>query len=91
MSHVRCTRCGEEKPALAKAPFRDALGQEVLAHACADCWKEWMGYQVKLINELGLMPVNPEHGAVLERNLKAFLRLPSADAAGPDAVGAPPR
>jgi Fe-S cluster biosynthesis and repair protein YggX len=46
--------------------------------------------QVRLINEYGLIPVNPEHGAVIEKNLKAFLKLPSGDGEV-DQVGEPPR
>ena len=75
MSTVRCSRCGHEKTALEKAPFRDAMGREILARTCAECWQEWLSFQVKLINELQLLPVNPEHAAILERNLRTFLKL----------------
>jgi len=90
MANVTCRRCGKEAPALAEPPFNDDLGREVLENTCAACWKEWLGMQVMLINEQGLMPVNPEHGQILEKNLKAFLQLPSAGDAGPDQVGTPP-
>ena len=39
---------------------------------------------------MGLLPVDPEHGAVLDRNVRVFLRLPSAPADAVDEVGAPP-
>ncbi len=78
MAEVRCTRCGQVKPALAKAPFRDALGQAVLANTCADCWKEWLAFQIRLINEMRLIPVNPDDAAILTENLRSFLRLPPA-------------
>jgi Fe-S cluster biosynthesis and repair protein YggX len=90
MPTIACTRCGREGPILEKPPFKDELGREVQEHTCADCWKEWLQYQVKLINELSLLPVNPEHGAILEKNLRAFLRLPSAGDGSVDEVGAPP-
>ncbi len=87
---VQCTRCGRESPALAEAPFRDEMGREILENTCRDCWAEWLSQQVKLINEYGLLPVNPEHGAILEKNLRAFLALPSAGGEVPDEVGEPP-
>jgi Fe-S cluster biosynthesis and repair protein YggX len=79
MPTVNCLCCGREAEGLAEAPFKDDLGREVHENTCADCWKEWLANQVKLINEFGLLPVNPEHGAILEKNLKAFLKLPSAE------------
>lgn len=90
MTTIRCARCGRDGEGLAEAPFRDELGAEVQEHTCAACWKEWLSFQVKLINEQQLLPVKPEHGAILERNLRAFLELPSAGGASPDEVGAPP-
>jgi Fe-S cluster biosynthesis and repair protein YggX len=81
---VQCTRCGNEAEALAEAPFDDDMGREVHENTCRECWGEWLGQQVKLINEMSLLPVNPEHAAVLERNLKAFLKLPSHDGSAPD-------
>ena len=89
MATLTCTCCGESKNGLESAPFNDEMGEEVLANTCADCWKKWLAQQVMLINEHQLLPVNPEHGEVLERNLRAFLKLPSAE--GPaDTVGTPP-
>jgi Fe-S cluster biosynthesis and repair protein YggX len=90
MATVNCTCCGQAKEGLEKAPFSDEMGEEVLANTCGDCWKGWLENQVKLINEYQLLPVNPEHGVVLERNLRAFLKLPSAGAEGVDQVGEPP-
>ena len=89
MATVSCTCCGESKDGLEAAPFNDDMGREVHENTCADCWKEWLSQQVMLINEQQLMPVNPEHAAVLEKNLLSFLRLPSAEGEA-DTVGNPP-
>lgn len=91
MADVNCTCCGRTAPGLDRAPFRDDLGAEVLANTCRACWKDWLGMQVKLINEYQLLPVNPEHGEILERNLKIFLKLPSAPPAEADETGDPDR
>lgn len=90
MATVKCTCCGGAKEGLETAPFNDDLGKEVHENTCGGCWKEWLENQVKLINEYQLLPVNPEHGAILERNLKAFLKLPSAGDESADEVGTPP-
>ena len=90
MATVSCTCCGESKDGLEAAPFNDDMGREVFENTCAGCWKNWLGQQVMLINEYQLLPVNPEHAAVLEKNLKAFLKLPSAGDLTADDLGVPP-
>jgi len=89
MATVTCTCCGGSKDGLETPPFNDDLGREILENTCVDCWKAWLNQQVMLINEYQLLPVNPEHGEILERNLKAFLKLPSAEGEA-DGVGTPP-
>lgn len=60
MGTVHCQRCGEDKPALEKAPFKSDLGDRVIGHICQECWKEWLVHQTLLINHYGLDPRNPE-------------------------------
>lgn len=50
-----CRRCSAGDP-LPKAPFRNELGERVLAEICQDCWKEWLQHQTILINHYGLDP-----------------------------------
>lgn len=90
MATVTCTRCGKEAPGLDGPPFNDDLGREIAENTCAACWKDWLGLQVKIINEYGLIPPNPEHAAILEENLKEFLQLPSAPDGDVTEVGDPP-
>lgn len=53
---IQCRRCGNDAPAMARAPFKNELGQRVLAEICLDCWKEWLQHQTLLINHYGLDP-----------------------------------
>ncbi len=76
---VTCTRCGNEKPGLERAPLPGPPGQLVLANVCAACWKEWLATQVKYINEYRLSPLDPRHYEFLLEQARAFLRLPGAD------------
>ncbi len=52
---IECRRCGEGPP-LSRPPFKNDLGQRVLAEICQDCWKEWLQHQTVLINHYGLDP-----------------------------------
>ena len=47
--------CGEG-PQLSRAPFRNELGERILAEICQNCWKEWLQHQTLLINHYGLDP-----------------------------------
>jgi len=53
---IHCRRCGQDAAPLAKPPFRNELGERILAEICASCWKEWLQHQTLLINHYGLDP-----------------------------------
>ncbi|QEL14239.1 Fe(2+)-trafficking protein [Limnoglobus roseus] len=55
----RCERpgcaAGRRARQLPKPPVPDAIGQEIYAKICADCWTGWFkDYSIKVINELRL-------------------------------------
>ena len=56
MENIECTRCGADKPKLAKAPFRTELGTTIQDQICTKCWAEWLQHQTLLINHYGLDP-----------------------------------
>ncbi len=57
---IHCRRCGEERPPLPRAPFRDERGERILSEVCPDCWKDWLQHQTLLINHYGLDPREPK-------------------------------
>lgn len=75
MADVRCAKCGSEAPGLERAPIPGPVGEAVLANTCASCWKEWLGMQVKYINEYRLSPLDPKHFEFLMEQARAFLNL----------------
>lgn len=81
---VACARCGEPKPALARPPFGGALGEEIGARVCADCWAEWRRVEVMVINELRLNFMEPSSQEVLAAEMRRFLGLDGAPGAEPD-------
>jgi len=75
MADVTCSRCGSTGPGLERAPFPGPLGESVVAETCAACWREWLGMQVKIINEYRLNPSEAQHFDFLTAQMKAFLQL----------------
>jgi Fe-S cluster biosynthesis and repair protein YggX len=84
MADVTCSHCKRQEPGLARPPLPGAAGQEILANVCAACWKEWLGMQVKYINEYRLNPLDPRHFEFLLAQARAFLTLPGAGPSSPD-------
>lgn len=80
MAEVQCSRCQSAAAGLDAPPLPGEAGESVLLHTCKACWTAWLGQQVILINERRLSPVDPEHFALLVREMRAFLRLPDGGA-----------
>ncbi len=72
---VLCKRCGKVKPRLPKPPMRDALGQDVYAHICPDCWRDAIGQGTKVINELRLPLNDPQANKIWDQHIREFLNL----------------
>ena len=79
---VRCARCGEEREALARAPYPGELGRELLARTCAACWSEWQRAEVMVINEYRLNFMDPKAQELLVAQMRQFLALDETPAAG---------
>jgi len=72
---MRCRRCEQEKTALTAAPLPGKWGPIVLEQTCADCWREWVEEQTRLINHEGLRPAEAEHRKLLYERMAAFLKI----------------
>ena len=89
MAHITCTRCERELEGFAKSPLAGPLAAEIEQNTCKDCFKDWMGQEVMIINEYKLDLSAPKNQDLLNQEMARFLRLPSA----PDeaaAQGPPP-
>ncbi len=58
-----------------ETPLPNELGQKLLQQTCQDCWKEWVGQQLMLMNEYRLDPMNDEHSKFLDAEMSKFLLL----------------
>jgi len=67
-----CRRCSSTEK-LEKAPFRNELGERILAQICQECWKEWLQHQTLLINHYGLDPRDQKSKDFLYRQVEEVL------------------
>jgi Fe-S cluster biosynthesis and repair protein YggX len=75
---VDCVRCGRQAPGATGVFYGGALGDEIRAKVCADCWAEWRAAEVMVINELRLNFMDPKSQDVLAEQLRQFLMLDGA-------------
>lgn len=61
------------------APWPGELGKRVFQNIGKNAWQAWLAHQTMLINENRLSPLNPEHRALLEKEMVKFLFEGSAD------------
>jgi len=75
MAELTCSRCGATAEGLERAPLPGEVGQAVLEQTCAECWRAWLGEQVKLINELRLSLAEPGSYGRLVEEMKRWLKI----------------
>ena len=79
MATIQCSRCGNEKDAVKNTAFYVGdVGAALKAHACQDCWGEWVKMQIMIINEYRLDLGVPRNQDLLNEEMARFLNLPSA-------------
>ena len=77
---VFCQREQRETEGLDYVPWPGELGKRVFADIGKASWMGWLAHQTMIINENRLSPMNPEHRALLEREMEKFLFGEGADA-----------
>jgi Fe-S cluster biosynthesis and repair protein YggX len=73
VADLTCVRCGQQGAPLPFAPFRNELGQKILAGICQTCWAAWLQQQTMLINHYGLNVRDPEAKKFLTEQTERFL------------------
>ncbi len=76
MATITCTKCGQEKEQMAEAP-RGKSGAEIQANVCAECWGEWRGQQLVIMNHYGLQMNSTSDREQLQAIMREFLNLPA--------------
>ena len=85
---VTCVTCKQEGPTISgRVPFRGALKEEIVTSVCGTCWSGWIAQQLKIINEYRLNLAEKRSHDILQAQVREFLHLSGATAAGTAAVG----
>lgn len=75
MAELTCIRCGQTRAGLARPPYPDDLGREIVEKVCASCWEECKRMQVMVINENRLDLSDLRAQEILERSIRDFLGI----------------
>lgn len=70
---VHCEYEHRDTEGLDFVPWPGELGKRVFAHIGKTAWAKWLAHQTMLINENRLSPMNPQHRAFLEDEMRKFL------------------
>lgn len=73
MRTVNCVKLGKEAEGLDTPPWPGEQGERIYENISREAWKDWLGQQTILINEQNLSPINPEHKAMLKREMEKWL------------------
>ena len=76
---VYCVHDQIETDGLDFVPWPGALGKQVFAEIGKPAWARWLAHQTMLINENRLSPLDPQHRARLEGEMRRFLFERDAD------------
>jgi len=75
MAVVTCARCARTREGAGKVGLPGTLGAEIEAKICAECWTEWLGTQIRVINHYGLRPAVQEDRDKIYGFTREFLNL----------------
>jgi Fe-S cluster biosynthesis and repair protein YggX len=75
MAVVTCSRCGQTREGAGRVGLPGALGADIEARICAECWQEWVSTQIRVINHYGLRPAQKEDREKLYELTREFLQL----------------
>ena len=60
---------------LQRPPMSDEMGQKIYENVCAECWQEWLGMGIKVINEMRLDLSDEKGQEVYDQYMKDYLGL----------------
>lgn len=75
---LTCVRCKLTRAGAGRVGLPGDLGSLIEASVCAECWKEWLQQQVRVINHYGLKPMVKEDREKIYALTREFFGLPPA-------------
>jgi Fe-S cluster biosynthesis and repair protein YggX len=82
MATIQCSRCGQIRDQLTRAPLAGELGERIHRQICQLCWREWLRAQTAVINHYGLDLLDPRAKQFLIQQTEAFLFGPQVSPGG---------
>jgi len=77
-AELTCVRCGLTRAGAGRVGLPGDLGIQIEQSVCAECWKEWLQQQVRVINHYGLKPMVKEDREKIYGFTREFFGLPPA-------------
>jgi Fe-S cluster biosynthesis and repair protein YggX len=77
MADVTCVRCGMTREGAGRVGLPGGLGDAIERKICAECWREWLQMQIRVINHYGLRPALREDREKLYEFTRQYLGLAS--------------
>ena len=75
MAEVDCIRCKQRGSEIERVTYGGAIGAELKATICNNCWVAWYDQSVKIINEYRLNLRDAPARAFLSEQMKIFLGM----------------
>lgn len=68
-------RCGQTREGAGRVGLPGPLGDDIERLICAECWREWLQMQIRVINHYGLQPARKEDRERLYEHTREYLGL----------------
>jgi Fe-S cluster biosynthesis and repair protein YggX len=75
MTQVQCAKCGKPGEPITDNLFMGRLEAEIKEKICKDCWKQWEGMRVMVINEYQVNLGEESGRELVKKQMRAFLNL----------------
>lgn len=73
MTTITCIKYGDQQHPIPYTPYPGELGEKIKSNISLKFWQEWLSLQTMIINENHFSPIDPEHRAIIESKMVAFL------------------
>ena len=75
MSQIQCVKCGQAGEPITDPLFMGRLESEIKSKICKNCWKQWEGMKVMVINEYQINLGEESGRELVKKHMRAFLNL----------------
>jgi len=88
---VKCSKLGQELPALPFKPFDDELGTRIYNEVSMQAWQMWLKDSVKYVNTYRLDLTEPSAQAFMRKQMAIYFNFEQGDLASTAWTPPPPK